>query len=131
MATYLNRERFQSLPKPKTEDVYIEEWDLTARVRAMSAGIAMDIISCISIGDEDAMVQDIFKVPGLIPRVVIDTVVDDDGRRVFTQGDFEELDGKPAQELMPIVMAAVGLTNFGEKPEKNSGTGLSAGSSSD
>ncbi len=129
MATYLTRERFQSLPRPKTQDVYVEEWDVTAHVRGLSAGIAMDIIAAAGNGNPD----DILKVPGLITRIVMDAVVDEDGRRLFVGTDFDELDGKPIQELMPLAMAAIDMTNFGETKDaktKNSGTGPSAGSSS-
>ena len=126
MATYLTRERFKALPRPKTEDVYVEAWDVTAHVRGLSAGIAMDIIGAAGSGNPD----DVLKVPGLITRIVMDAVVDDEGRRIFVGSDFEELDGKPIQELMPIAMAAIDLTNFGERPTKNSGAGPSAGSSS-
>lgn len=126
MATYLTRERFKSLPRPKTQDVLVEDWGVTAHVRGLSAGIAMDIIAAAGSGNPD----DVLKVPGLITRIVMDAVVDEDGRRVFVDADFEELDGKPIQELMPLAMAAIDLTNFGDKPTKNSGTGPSAGSSS-
>lgn len=127
MATYLTRERFKSLPRPKTQDVYVPDWDSTAHVRGLSAGIAMDLIATAGSGDPD----DVLKVPGLITRIVMDAVVDDDGRRIFVESDYEELDGQPIQTLMPIVEAAIDLTNFGGNPAKNSGTGPSAGSSSD
>lgn len=126
MATYLTRERFQSLPRPKTQDVYVEEWDVTAHVRGLSAGIAMDIIATAGGGNPD----DVLKVPGLITRIVMDAVVDDDGRRIFVESDYEQIDGQSIQTLMPIVEAAIEMTNFGDKPTKNSGTGPSAGSSS-
>lgn len=127
MATYLTRERSQSLPRPKTQDVFIEDWDTTAHVRGLSAGIAMDLIATAGSGDPD----DVLKVPGLITRIVMDAVVDEDGRRIFVESDYETLDSQPIQTLMPIVETAIDLTNFGGKPAKNSGTGLSAGSSSD
>lgn len=126
MATYLTRERFKSLPRPKTQEVYVEDWELTAHVRGLSAGIAMDIIAAAGGGNAD----DVLKVPGLVTRIVMDAVVDDDGRRLFVEADFETLDGQPIQTLMPIVEAAIDLTNFGERHTKNSGTGPSAGSSS-
>ena len=126
MATYLTRERFQSLPRPKTQDVFVEEWDVTAHVRGLSAGIAMDLIATAGGGNPD----DVLKVPGLITRIVMDAVVDDDGRRIFVESDYEQIDGQPIQTLMPIVEAAIEMTNFGDKPTKNSGAGPSAGSSS-
>ncbi len=126
MANYLTRERFQSLPKPKTTEVAIEDWDTTAHVRGLSAGIAMDLIATAGGGNPD----DVLKVPGLITRIVMDAVVDDDGRRIFVESDYEQIDGQSIQTLMPIVEAAIEMTNFGDKPTKNSGTGPSAGSSS-
>ena len=123
---FLNRERFQALPKPRTTDVYVEDWGTNVHVRGLSAGIALDIIAFAAGGEA----QDILRVPGLITRIVIDAVVDDDGVRVFTQDDFAALDGQPINALMPIVMAAIDLTNLGGDAEKNSRTGQSAGSSS-
>lgn len=127
---YINRERFQSLPKPPTESVYIEGWDAWVLVKGLSAGVAIDMIA---LSDSDRP-EDVMKVPGLIARIVIDSVVGEDGKRVFKSSDLEEIDNRPLDDLMPIVMAAVERTNIGSnsvgEAEKNSGTGQSAGSSS-
>lgn len=107
---YLNRERFKSLPKPPTESVFVDSWQQWVLVRGLSAGVAIDLLTAAN----SERPEDIMGVPGLIARIVADTVVDEDGARIFRDVPHDEIDGQPIDALMAIVSAAINLTKFNE-----------------
>jgi hypothetical protein len=95
----LNREQFfAAVPPPKAEDVEVPGMGVV-RVRTLTAG-------------ERCKLEDASRgkgVEGFRARIVVASVVGEDGKPLFGYEDVQRLSDTPAYVLEPIVDAAVRL----------------------
>lgn len=111
----------------KTEDVDVSEWGGTVRV-AMMSGKARDDFYAQQ-GDEK-VAYSLFSA-----RVLVATVVDEDGQPVFEEADIEALRAKSQAAMDRVLAVALRLNGLGptalEEAEKNSDAAPSGDSGSD
>jgi hypothetical protein len=96
----------------KTEQVRVDEWDVTLTIRTLS-GKERDAFeaSMVKISKTGQAKQDIANIRArLVALVVIDP--DDNNLPVFTEADIPELGGKSALALDKVFSAAQRLNGF-------------------
>ena len=112
----------------KTKQVFIKEWDLEITVRELNGGQRDEVFR---LHDQAADIK-------AVCRTIELGVIDEDGNRVFEDGDSEKLAGKSDDALSKIyseimklsgcdVTGAEGETSAGKPSEKT----LSSGENSD
>ena len=110
----------------KTEDVEVPEWGGTVRVVMMSGKTR----------DEFFGRQGEDKVPysQFAASVLVATVIDEDGKTVFEEGDVESLRAKSQAAMDRVLAVSLRLNGIGpnaaEAAEKNSGAAPSGDSGS-
>ncbi len=109
---FLSRDEILSINDLPTEEVYVDEWKAWVRVRALTGA------------ERDAFEQSVVETRGKSTRMnlrniraklVALTVVDEDGKRVFTDEDAELLGRKSAAALNRVFEVAQRLS--GLRPE--------------
>ncbi|WP_284459685.1 hypothetical protein [Cupriavidus campinensis] len=110
----------------KTEDVEVPEWGGSVRVAVMS-GLARD--NWISRQGDGKVPYSVFTA-----RVLVSTVVDEDGQPVFDEADIETLRGKNQAAMDRVLAVALRLNGLAasavEEAEKNSDAAPSGDSGS-
>lgn len=117
----------------KTADVDVPEWGGTVRVKALT-GIERDAFeSALLSSNKNGSVR--VDMRNARARLVAFAVVDETGERVFSDDDMVMLGTKSASALDRIYDVAAALAGIGDGDIDellgNSGTGPSAGSTSD
>lgn len=128
---YLDRSAIFAIPDLQTEDVYIPEWGAYVRVRGLTARERDEWEdSCLTQKGKNTTIN----VRNLRTKLVVRTVVDADGKRVFSNGDAEALGEKSGAAVDRIYEVATRLSGVSERDAEelagNSGTGQDAGSPS-
>ena len=113
--TKLTRDAILKASDIDQQEVDVPEWGgtvtiqgLTAKQRAKVLGAAVDRKS----GSVDLEM--------LYLMLTVESVVDEEGKPVFTAGDIEALGKKSGAALDRIVKVALNLSGMGEEVEKNS-----------
>lgn len=123
---YLTKDQILGAHDAVTEDVPVPEWGGTVRVAVMS-GLARDAFMAMQ-GDGGVPLSQ-FQA-----RVLVCTVVDADGRCIFSEADVEALRGRNQEAIDRVVTVAMRLNKLGvaavEEAEKNSGAAPSGDSGS-
>lgn len=128
----LSRDAILQLVDVKTEDVHVPEWDATVRVKGMTAAErdAFEAGSLVGKGKNRET-----NLQNLRARLLVRTIVDEKGQRIFADGDAMALGEKSAAALDRLFAVATRLSGIGESDLEelagNSEAGPSAGSSSD
>lgn len=127
----LTREAILAAPDLPTESVSVPEWGGTVLVRGLT-GTERDAFEAESFAARGKDVE-INRV-NLRARLVTRTIVDDAGKRVFTDQDIAILGSKSAAALDRVFEVSSRLSGLGardvEDLAKNSDSGLAAGSTS-
>jgi hypothetical protein len=108
-----------------SERVEVPEWGVTLNVRTMS-GTERDAF------EQSIVVGEKISLENIRAKLCVRCIVDDAGQPVFEAGDADELGRKSSRALDRLFSVAQKLNGMGKKDleelQKNSGTGLSAGS---
>lgn len=108
---YLDRDAIMGASDIESEDVYVPQWGGTVRVQGLTAA------------DRDAFEQSMIEGRGknqrmnlvnFRARLVALTVVDGDGKRLFTDEDVKALGAKSAGALDTIFTVAQKLSGLGD-----------------
>jgi hypothetical protein len=132
MTALLDKAAILAASDLKTVDVDVPEWGGTVRVRSMT-GTDRDAFesSLVTIGEDGARKPDMTNFSA---KLVAMTLVDPDGKLMFGADEVAHLAGKSAAALQRVFEAAQKLNGMGngadEAAAKNSGAGLSEGSTS-
>ncbi|URF02969.1 phage tail assembly chaperone [Cupriavidus campinensis] len=114
--TILSKAAILAAADLKTEDVEVPEWGGSVRVAVMS-GLARD--NWISRQGDGKVPYSVFTA-----RVLVSTVVDEDGQPVFDEADIETLRGKNQAAMDRVLAVALRLNGLAatavEEAEKNS-----------
>lgn len=99
------------------EDIEIPEWDLTVRIRSMTAA------------DRDAWGQEMYTesqvglVQNFRARLLAHVLIDEEGKRIFTPAEAAALGEQDSEVIERIYKAAMKLNKLGkeatEEAEKN------------
>lgn len=128
---YLDRSAILAIPDLQTEDLFIPEWGAYVRVRGLTARERDEWEdSCLTQKGKNTTIN----VRNLRTKLVVRTVVDEDGQRIFSNGDAEALGEKSGAAVDRIYEVATRLSGVSERDAEelagNSGTGQDAGSPS-
>lgn len=91
--------------KLKSVAVAVPEWEVTVQVRELSAG------------DRAALMKKVNKedpLPGVV-HLVIATVHDDEGKKLFTEADFDEVSSYSAAVLDRLAVVAGDMCGISQK----------------
>ncbi len=117
---FLSRDQLLDLPDLKTEEVYVEEWASHVRIRSLT-GTERDQFESDSVERKGKNYEANLK--NLRARLVVLTVVDEAGKRVFADKDVAAVGRKNAAALNTIFEAARKLSGMTkedvEELEKN------------
>lgn len=125
---YLDRAAIFAVPDLQYEDVYVPEWGGTVRVRGLTAA------------ERDAYEASILDQRGRGTRVnmrnaraklVVLSVVDGEGRRVFADGDAEPLGEKSAAAIDRIFAVAARLSGITDRDMEELVEDFTSGQSGD
>jgi hypothetical protein len=123
----LTREQILGASDLKTATVDVQEWGGIVSVRMLTSAERDSIAAILSDKSDDAVSR--FR-----HRLIVATMVDDSGARIFFDGEEQLLSGKSAAAIERVFTASARLNGLAagavEDAEGNSGAGLSAGSSS-
>ncbi len=97
----------------KTQDVEVTEWGGTVRVRTMSGREREQFMVAVSEGE--AIVDPNQRIGELMRRLLVTTLVGEDGQRLFTDEDVDALADKSAEVLQRLFTVAQSLNGFGIK----------------
>jgi hypothetical protein len=116
------------------EDVEVPEWDgLVVRIRALSAGERSKYVMTMRKIRGDQSEIDAKGVTSAEARLVAMSVIDEDGRRVFSEKDVEKLADKSGGAIGRLVRVAMRLSKLRpedqQDAEGNSETGPNGSSS--
>lgn len=142
MANYLGRDAILAANDLEYRDVDVPEWGGTVQVRSLTATqrdqLSLMVVSfdetlkASTKGDAIDLKLDRKGLAEMKAQVVVWTVCDGDGKRLFAQRDIDDVGGKSPDVIDRLYEAALdlsGVTEFGARAiQKNSGTGPSAGS---
>lgn len=135
MAQYLSREEILNIPDIQIEDVFVPEWNTNVRVRGLT-GTERDAF-------EEASLQRYGKkgqtrevnLKDFRARLSAWSMVDENGKRLFSDSDIPALGKKAAAALQRIFDVASRLSGLSESDVdeliKNSPDGQSADSGTD
>lgn len=101
---------FDDIP---VEEVRVEEWKTWLRVRGMS-GRERDDYEASIVTMKGGKVRDV-KLINLRARLVARCVVDDQGKRLFTDAQIEKLGGKSAAALETVFKVAQRLSGLSDE----------------
>jgi hypothetical protein len=122
MGTVLNRESIFGIPDIKTEEVYVAEWGGSVTVRGLTAA-GRDAYEASIISHNGKKVQ--LDKRNIRAKLVVMSVIDADGKRMFSDGDATALGEKNAAALDTIYAVAARLSGLSAADEeelaKNSG----------
>lgn len=126
----LNRDAIFAVDDHKTEDVHVPEWGGTVRVKSLT-GKERDQFEASLVDKKTGQAS---KFANARARLVVMTVVDEHGNRMFSLDDIGQLGGKSAAALTRVFDAArklSGMTDedlaeltedFGDGPAEPSST---------
>lgn len=128
------REDILSIDDRKTEELYVERWNKTLRIRELD-GVARDQITTLYIRQSQSDPQSKLDVPpGLFEYYVYHGVVDEAGNQLFTLEDIAVLRRKNGEVVKFIAEAVQKLSGMApdslEEARKNFGSDQSADSGS-
>lgn len=118
----LTRDEILQAPDLPVEEVEVPEWGGVVRVRALS-GAERDALEASIVEQQGSNVR--INLHNMRARLVAMSVVDENGKRIFSDEDIEALGRKNAQALDRIATVAMRLS--GLRPQdlqeavKNSG----------
>lgn len=102
----LNKDAILGVSDLKHEDVPVPEWGGTVRVRTMT-GLERDEFRA-SIASEDAR-----NIGKFSAALLVATIVDESGNRLFTAEDMDALQAKAARSLDAPAVVAMRLNGLG------------------
>lgn len=115
MAEYLSRDAILTASDIQTEEVAVPEWGGTVRVRGMT-GAQRDAYEDASLSMPDKKKQTrAFIYKDARARLVAWSVVDENGKRVFSDADIPRLSEKSAAALQRIFNVAMRLSGISEE----------------
>lgn len=127
---YLTRDAILEAHDLPHEDVAVPEWGGTVRVRGLT-GAERDAFEASVVGDRGKTMN----MRNLRARLVAITIVDEDGKRLFSDADVVALGSKSGaalDRLFSVAQRLSGITHGDiEALEKNSDSDQSDGSTSD
>jgi hypothetical protein len=97
----ITRESLKALPPEKPEHLDVPEWEGDVFIRTMSAREQMDLQN---VSQNDMPI-----------RVMLATLVDEQGSRIFTDEDFDLLAGQPFPVIMRVFRACASHNGFSTK----------------
>lgn len=129
--TFFDRAAILGVSDIQTEEVHVPEWQTWVRVRGLTAAERDDFEQSCVVGkgkNKDVSVRD------LRAKLVVRSLVDGDGARLFGDGDYLMLGQKSAAAVDRIYDVAARLSGISETDEEellgNSTPGQSAGPTS-
>lgn len=105
------------------EEVDVPEWGVTLRVRGIGAAEREALLKG-SVTVEGKVRK--FDPPEMRVRIVALAVVDEDGKRVFNDGDMAQLGRKSAAAIDRIADVALRLAGLGDDDASDAGKGSPA-----
>jgi len=112
----LTREEILQAQDIEYEVVEVPEWGGEVRVRAMTAA-ERDAFEASILRQTKSGVQ--VEMVNLRARLCAMTIVDEDGKRIFSDSDVAELGKKSAAALQRVFDAAMRLSKFGNEDIQN------------
>ena len=94
-----------------TEDVEVPEWGGTVRVKTMSGRLREDFLAAVAEPDEG--LDSNKRMGRLMRRLLVTTLVGEDGARIFTDGEVDALAEKSAEVLQRLFATAQRLNGLG------------------
>lgn len=117
MAKFLTRDQILALQDRKTAVVHVPEWDCDVRIMEMSAGDREAYERMVlRMNDQSKKVEP--DISNLRSKMVAISVVDDEGRRVFTDEDVQALARKHHEAIRLIFNKAMSLNRIEEEAEE-------------
>jgi len=112
----LTREEILQAQDIEYDVVEVPEWGGEVRVRAMTAA-ERDAFEASILRQTKSGVQ--VEMVNLRARLCAMTIVDEDGKRIFSDSDVAELGKKSAAALQRVFDAAMRLSKFGNEDIQN------------
>ena len=109
---YLSKDAIFALDDLEYEEVHIPSWDTTIRVRELTA---MERNNMGVNFAKDGVPPDFY------PRIACKVIVDENGKRKFTDGDAERLGQKSWKAVELIVNTTLRLSGMTEEAAENAG----------
>lgn len=106
MTSYLSRDAILSAPDLEYEDVRVPEWGGVVRVRGMTGAERDQWEAALLDGDKKLTRRQVRAT------LVALTVVDEQGRRLFSEEDVERLGAKSARALQRVFNVAQRLSRL-------------------
>lgn len=132
MAAYLSRDQILQADDLQAEDVAVPEWGGTVRVRGLT-GAERDAFEAAIVEQRGRRTE--LNLQNVRARLVALSVIDENGERVFSDGDVRELGRKSGTALQRVFEVAQRLAGLSQRDveelSKTSSGGLSAASHSD
>jgi hypothetical protein len=129
---YLTRDQILKVDDIQFEDVQVPEWGGAVRVRGLT-GAQRDELEASVVEQRGRKTR--VNLQNLRAKLVAMAAVDEQGKRVFSDGDVAALGQKSAAALQRVFDAAQRLSGLSdqdiEELTKNSASGQSAASTSD
>lgn len=129
---FLNKAEIMAKDDLKTEDVFVPEWDAWVKVRSLNAS-ERDHFEASTVQRNGKRVTT--NLENIRARLCLLCMVDEDGNRLFDEGDTLPLGGKSASALDRIFTVAQKLNGLRDEDvdelAKNSSAGQSEDSASD
>lgn len=129
---FLNKAEILAKDDLKTEDVFVPEWDAWVKVRSLNAS-ERDHFEASTVQRNGKRVTT--NLENIRARLCLLCMVDEDGNRLFDEGDTFPLGGKSASALDRIFTVAQKLNGLRDEDvdelAKNSSAGQSEDSASD
>lgn len=122
MSAFLSRDQIFAIPDIQTEDVFVPEWNGTVRVKGLTAA-ERDAYETSIVQQRGKNVE--LNRQNIRAKLVVLTVVDQDGNRLFADTDVRKLGEKSAAAVDLLYGTASRLAGLSKDDEdelaKNSG----------
>lgn len=110
-SVYATREAILGIQDQKIEEIFIPEWNMKVRIKSMTGKERDDFEASILEQRGNHRVTNLSNVRAKIAAL---TVVDENGKRLFTEQDTKTLSQKNASALQQIMIVAQKLSGIGE-----------------
>lgn len=113
MTTNELRVKLLSKKTVKIEKMYVEEWEEEIFVKGLNS---REVMNFSSVNGETITAEEGFSE---FLKMIILSVVDENGKRVFSEADMEALSEQSLGVIQEIAMKAMELSGLTKKAEKN------------
>lgn len=125
---FLNKSEILAMDDLKTEDVFVPEWDAWVKVRSLNAS-ERDHFEASTVQRNGKRVTT--NLENIRARLCLLCMVDEEGNRLFDEGDTFPLGGKSASALDRIFTVAQKLNGLRDEDVDELAKNSSAGQSDD